>query len=674
MPHTPTPRSSLNQAWAWLLILIAGYAAYHNSFTAPFLFDDQPAIIDNPSIRHIWTSFTPFGPTGSGVYGRPLINFSLALNYAIGGTNIFGYHVTNLAIHLCAGLLLYGIIRRTLLLPSMRDRFEQTSTLVAGLIALLWTVHPLLTESVTSVIQRTESLVSLFYLTTLYAFIRSTESTSTQIWKALAIVACLLGMLSKEVMVTAPVVILLFDRTFIAGSFAAAWRERKRLYLALSSTWLVLGTLVIATHGNRGGTCGLGNTATSWTYALTQCEALVLYLRLCFWPAPLVFDYGTHLVTQPTEVLFRGIFVLLLVSGTAVALWKAPRIGFLGACFFLILAPSSSIVPLATQTMAEHRMYLPLAVIITLASLTLYRIGGRLVLLSGFALALLLTQLTISRNRDYVTAESLWRDTIKKWPSCARAHNNLGSVYFESGRKDEALTEYEKAIQLDPLLSNAHYNLGVALLDADCRAEARRLFEEELQINVNHAQARFQLGRLHVEAGESAQAISFLQESLRIKPDNAPAHYYLGDALAAMGRNTEARACYEHALALHPDYAAAHCSLADTLALAAETAEAVRHYEAALRIQPDYADAHNNYANLLVQLGKPQEALKHYENALQTNAHLINARCNYGVVLLQLQRPAEARVQFDAALKDDPNCAQAREALASISNTKTPTL
>ena len=189
---------------------------------------------------------------GETVSGRPVLNLSLALNYAVSGCDVRGYHVTNLAIHLAAALLLFGIVRRTL--PRFRGcgggqqlARLQLATPLALAIALLWAVHPLQTESVTYIVQRAESLMGLFYLLTLYCFLRGAGSARAIFWYAGSVLACLLGMATKEVMVSAPLVVLLYDRTFLAGSFREAWRRRWAYYLALAATWLLLAWLVAQT-------------------------------------------------------------------------------------------------------------------------------------------------------------------------------------------------------------------------------------------------------------------------------------------------------------------------------------------------------------------------------------------------------------------------------------------
>ena len=156
------------------LIVAATVAAYSNSFTGPMTFDDGKSIEDNPTIRRLWPLWRPLCPPAHGetVTDRPLLNLSLAVNYACGGLDVWGYHAANLAIHLGSALLLFGVVRRTLRLPAMRNRWGESATAVALAVTLLWAVHPLQTESVTYIVQRAESLVGLLYLLVLYALIR----------------------------------------------------------------------------------------------------------------------------------------------------------------------------------------------------------------------------------------------------------------------------------------------------------------------------------------------------------------------------------------------------------------------------------------------------------------------------------------------------------------------
>ena len=224
--------------------------------------------------------------------GRPLLNLSLAINYAISGTAVWSYHALNLAIHVLAGLTLFAIVRRTLRRPVLAGRFGPSANALALAVSALWLWHPVQTESVTYLSQRAESLMGLFYLLTLYCFIRGAETNANgdrRLWFPLSVLACLAGIATKEVIVTAPVLVFLYDRTFISGSFAGAWRRHWPLYVALAATWLPLGCLMVSPHHWA---VGFGQGVAWWAYGLTECRVVVKYLLLAFWPHPLVFDYG----------------------------------------------------------------------------------------------------------------------------------------------------------------------------------------------------------------------------------------------------------------------------------------------------------------------------------------------------------------------------------------------
>ena len=227
-----------------LLIIAAGLFAYHNSFSVPFIYDDWNTVVENLFIRRLWPLVTPLSAApGDALAGRPVVSLTLAINYAGGGLTVWGYHAVNLALHIVAGLALFGIIRRTLQTESLRTRYRGQATRLAGAITLIWMVHPLLTESVTYISQRTELLMGMFLLLTLYAAIRAFES-GLPIWYLASIGACALGMGSKEIMVVAPVVVLAYDRTAHPGSWRDWWLRRQRFYMGLFATWLILPVLL----------------------------------------------------------------------------------------------------------------------------------------------------------------------------------------------------------------------------------------------------------------------------------------------------------------------------------------------------------------------------------------------------------------------------------------------
>ena len=642
-------------------ILAAGaIAVYSRTFSVPLLFDDNPTIVDNSTIRHWSTAFWP--PINTTASGRPILNLSLAINYAISGTAVWSYHALNLAIHVLAGLTLFGIVRRTLV-----PRAGPAAALIAFSAALLWTLHPLQTESVTYIVQRAESLMGLCYLLTLYGFIRGAEADGRprRRWFALSVAACLLGMATKEVMVSAPLIVLLYDRTFVAGSFREAWRRRWRLHVALAATWLPLVWLVAGTGWNRSGSAGLDVGITPWAYWLTQFEAVARYLWLSVWPHPLVFEYGTFWVHHCGEVAPYTLVVVPLVAATLVALWRWPAWGFWGAWFFVILAPTS-LVPGAVQMIVEHRMYLPLAAVTTLAAMGIHAAVRRQSWVVFAALALGLGMLTARRNEDYRSVLTIWSDTVAKRPNNARAHNNLGLAWSEMpGRLNDAIAQYEEALRLKPDYAGAHNNLGNAWAQMPGRLnDAIAQLEEALRQQPDDAAAHTNLGNAWSQLpGRLDDAIAQYEEALRLQPDYAGAHNNLGGALAQMpGRLHDAIDQFEEALRLQPDYAGAHNNLGLAWSqMPGRLNDAIDQFEEALRLQPDYAGAHNNLGLAWSQMpGRLDDAVAQFETALRLQPEDAEAHNNLGNVWSKMPGHLnEAIAQYEAALRLKPDYAKA---------------
>lgn len=640
--------------------------AYHNSFSTPFVFDDGPAVLGNPTIRHLTALGAVLSPPRAGgqtVGGRPVVNLSLAVNYAVGGTEVRGYHVFNLAVHTLGALALFGIVRRTLLQPALRERFGAVATWLALAVALLWAVHPLQTESVTYVIQRAESLMGLFYLLTLYCFVRGATNMAGESgitggrapapevqarvcnrWQLLAVVTCGLGMATKEVMVSAPLIVLLYDRAFVAGSWREAWAKRKIFYLCLGATWLLLGWLVVGAE-NRGGTAGLGLDDSVWTYALTQTRAIVLYLRLALWPQPLVFDYGTDAIERLADALPFALVVAVLFVGAAVAWRRRPVAGFLGAWFFAILAPSSSIVPIPVQPMAEHRMYLPLAAVVVLIVLGTYSLWRRGCWAVFGAITLILVVLTVARNEDYLSPRSIWADTVAKRPTNARARCYLADVLAAQGQFTEALSHYDEAIRLDrpakvrgdrSILGDILVNSGNVLRALGRKTEAVRRYEDALRVDSGLATAHFNLGCVHLEENRLPEAVDRFEQALKIDPNHAAAHTSLGSALLLGGRTAEALVRYQTALRLDPS-AKAYQSLGIALLYSRRIPEAIAHLEQAVQLDPDLAQAHEFLGNALSAQGRKAEATAHYQRALQLEPG--NERVRHALELLTAASP-----------------------------------
>lgn len=665
------------------LLAAGAIAIYSRTFSVPLILDDKNSITDNVTIRHLWPIWTALSPPNdAGVGGRPLYNLSYALNYAFGGTSVFGYHLVNLIIHMLAAWTLFALVRRTLLRPILAERFGSAATYLALAVGAIWAWHPVQTESVTYVTQRCESLMGLFYLLTLYCFLRGAEADgegACRTWFVLSVLACLAGVATKEVIITAPLLVLLYDRTFISGSFSGAWQRHWRLYLALVATWLPLGYLMTGLH-DRG--AGFGQGATWLAYGWTECRVVVKYLLLAIWPHPLVFDYGPF-STVPMGVVWP--YALVLVSLLAITAWALLRpqtkpgvfggqaLGFAGAWFFLILAPTSSIVPLVGQPMAEHRLYLPLAGIVALIVLGAFAIGGRRCLPVFALIAVSLGLAAARRNQDYSSEPAIWNDTIAKCPENARAYCNLGTYWLKTpGRLNDAIAQYEEALRLRPDYAEVHDDLGYALEKIPGRLnDAIAQYEETLRLKPDFVEARNNLGEAqsHIP-GQLNDAIAQFDEVLRLKPDYAEAHNNLGFALEEKpGRLNDAIAQFNEALRLKPNYAEAHNNMGFVLErMPGRLNDAISQLDEALRIRPDYAEAHNNLAIALAQTpGRLPDAVAQFEEALRLKPDFAEAQFNLAIALTQVPgRLQEAVAHLEEALRLRPDFSDARKILESI--------
>jgi tetratricopeptide (TPR) repeat protein len=646
--------------------------AYANSLTAPFLFDDEARITENPSIRRLWPPWDSMAHET-----RPLVQLSLALNHAFGGFQVLGYHAFNLAVHLAAGLALYGLVRRTLQSERLRARYGASAGGLALAVAAIWLVHPLQTESVTYIIQRAESLMGLWYLLMLYCGARGAASAHPFGWYAGAVAACALGMGSKEVMVTAPITMLLYDRMFLARSFREIMARRWGLYAGLTAAWALLGVL-LATRRVEEQTVMVAGL-TPWRYALTQFGIILHYLRLSVWPHPLILDYTWPLAASWSAVLVPGLVVLALVAGSAVAVYREAWAGFWGAWFFLILAPTSSVYPIADLAF-EHRMYLPLAAVVVLVvvgthealDVVLPRLGvardRRRWVKTGLAVVvvILLSAVTLRRNEDYQSPVALWGDTAARRPENPRAHYNLGVALYKQREQDAAITQFTEAVRLKPDYVEAHNNLGSALYSKGEANEAIGQFREALRLKPDFAVAHRNLGRVLVDQGHVEEGITHLEQAVRLKKEFADAlddlrraRRSLAETLVSEGRSREAA----EALQLTPGSPEAHNDLGRLLYRDGRLEEAIGQYSEALRLKPDFPEAHLNLGLALARQGDVNGAADHFAEAVRLKPDYAQARNNLGIMLHRQGRIDEAIAQFSEAVRLDPAFRDARNNL-----------
>jgi tetratricopeptide (TPR) repeat protein len=598
--------------WAGVVLILAVAVAYANSLSNPFVLDDQAAIVANASIRDTGRLSAALTPAAdSPVAGRPVANVSFALNYAAGGLDVRDYRVVNIAIHGAVALLLLTLWRRTLMLPAIPEPIRVSAMPIAFTAALLWAVHPLNSEVINYLSQRTETLMAFFFALTMYASmqaggVRSTspraERSAKARWEAAAVVACALGMMSKESMVAAPVVVALFDRVFLFGSWKDAVAARKRLYAGLAATWLVLAALVAAAP--RSSVAGFSAGVPVWTNLLNQAVVIVEYLRLAFWPRDLVAFYGWHLPLTLGDVLPQMILITLLLVAALVALVRRRWAGFLGAWFFITLAPSSSIVPIATEVGAERRMYLPLMALILLAVLLAFLLVARMprrwsmkaaTLVVGVAAAGLIAA-TVARNREYASLLTLAETIVERRPTSV-AYHFLGEQLDGAGREAEAVVALREAVVRGNsraglplgtgLVGQREYAEAIKRLDAFIGTSGQRLTPSWLEPPVQEVvAARLVMGKALLATGDAERAALQAETVLAAYPRHVEAHALLGDARYAQQRWPAAVAAYRGYLSARPTDVQALISFGVASVATGAMDEAIAAFERAAAVEP----------------------------------------------------------------------------------------
>ncbi|HEY9226507.1 MAG TPA: tetratricopeptide repeat protein [Gemmatimonadaceae bacterium] len=559
---------------ALLAVLALAFLAFGPAISGPFDFDDGLAIEENPTIRNAWppSALWERPQIGSATAGRPVVNYSFALNVAFNrllgigdglspaGAAARSFHVVNILLHVAVALLLFATIRRAMASESIEETWRRSADKVAAVACVLWLVHPIHTEPVDYISQRTELLCALFIMITLYASIRalpessgSTEQAALERrrqlrWSVVAVIALALGMASKEVMVVAPVLVFLYDQAFASRSRTRSdVRARRGLYVALIATTLIC--LVFVAAGERGHSAGFSGPISAWQYLASQGWAITHYVKLLLWPDDLSFDYGRRPI--PLGIAAPGVIMVALAGGATLWAWRKRErrwLGFLGAWFFLLLAPSSSIVPIHTEIAAERRVYLAsIAVILLivigaerlrreltagrtkLGSRAAVRIRTSVLALVFVGIVAVLVATSAMRSRLYADPIGRWEKAVAQTPTNGRAYDNLASAMLRSPSPDLKAVDsvLNVARRVDPEFLPAWYRAATIAMAEGRLAQAESLLVQSLRLQPGYVPSLQRLAEVHLMQREPTRALPYL----RVLADNSPS----GESLTNLG-------------------------------------------------------------------------------------------------------------------------------------------
>ena len=489
---------SLTARQAAIFVAVITCVAFVNSFVGKFVFDDIPEIERNPAMETLLPPWEAMF-VGNKLPARPLPYLTFAIDHALWGKEPFGYHFTNLLIHMVAALAVFDIARLTLLSPRLRARYGDRAVLLAMMIAMIWAVHPLQTQAVTYVYQRFVSMTGMFCLVSLAAFARAAASGWPAGLLAGSVAAAAAAMISKENAVVLPLLILAYDWFFVVPEPPAPWVSglwrRRRYYAFLFGTWCLIGLQLAAQAWKYQEFKETKHPP--FDYLLTQSGVILWYLRLAVLPVGQQLDYSSWPVaTSPWEVLPALAVILGMIVATAVGMVHRRPWAWLPLAFFLALAPTSSILPIEAVA-NEHRMYLALAAVVATVVLGAVSLEGwlakrrsrwlpldpRLPAVMGAVLTMLLVFTTQFRNQLYSKVGGIWLDVLSKDPENYRANWMLASIFDGAGETEIGIEFAERSIQRRPITQVFSDLAGFHSMNGD-QAGAERICRRGLELQL----------------------------------------------------------------------------------------------------------------------------------------------------------------------------------------------
>lgn len=646
----------------WCLMLLTVVLIYGRALHAPFLLDDLQHITASSEIRSNNLISTNLFTRSRAI---PILTFRL--NYAWSELQTYSYHLINFLIHVANGILLFHLASRIL-------KHNKQSIALAFPIAFLWLIHPLASQAVIYTIQRAEIMASFAYLFSLYAITCAASSPKrTALWQILGVLSCIAGLYCKPILATLPMAALLWDRVLLTNSFKATFKQRGLMHAALFVSLLflaVIGTtslLSIPTDGSANSAGLAVQTISPMAYLFAQSRIILHYLSLCVWPIQLVFDYGWPPPQNLGDYAISfGLMTILFLISVGLLFTRYAKAGMLMLLFFLILAPTSSMVPIIDLAV-EHRMYLPLACVIGLLVMLIDRLlknYQRTSLVLFVFVTLFLGIRTYLRAGDYQTQTALWQTVIDAVPTHPRAWYFLGRGLEAQKNPQQAMLAYERAIEYSgndqtTTRSTARIMIGKILLDQKQPAQAIVYLND-----ANTAHEYFLLASAYRQTNDLITSKKTFEKCIQLEPQRIVSYLSLSEVFYQLKQIAPAIATLNDALlqaTANKDKLTLHKKLAQLCQISKQFDLSLEHLNAAMAISPNAPEVQIQLAALHANLKQWQKAHAIYDRLYQTSApspQLLKAyawllatcpdkQINNGAMALQLanQLPATNPVQ-----------------------------
>lgn len=685
------------------LILVIPLIAYSNSFKNGFVdYDDTFLVIENNKIKDINLKniYSIFSEPTSTDY-LPLKELSFALDYHFWGLNPLGFHLTNIILFMINCLLVYLLILKI-----------SNNKNLSFLSSILFAIHPIHAEAVNWVASRKDVLSGVFFFLSilLYAISISNPSltpfskgrkyqtaqsssvsfTTKRLYYFFSIISFILALFSKPSVITLPLLLPIYEYCFIYEKQSTRIKNTITRIIPFFIIAVIssLITFLVATEKEI--------VKTYWgdSFYFTFIAMLGVffdYLKILLFPINLSIRYEFDFPPSYFKAIIGGI-ILIAFLFILFKYRKKNRILFFCISWFLItLIPVSNIIPIAILK-ADRYLYLPSFSFILFLSIVVYNLlRKRINDFNGFKLVevnfpdlkiispsryltfvfltifFLYFVLTLNRNVVWENSFSLWSDAVRKEPDSWYARHNLGAAYDSLSRFDEAITEYEASLRINPSHAETYNDLGMVYYNQGRVNEAIKEYKKALMIDTNLYEALVNLGSAYSTQGMLDEAIKEYKRALKINPEKGQAHNNLGAVYEKLGQFEEAIKEYQIALKLNPDLKAIYYNLGKAYYAIGQFNEAVNNYKYALRVNVNPLQVHFELGNVYFKLGNIEEAINEYKAVLKLQPDNEIAHFNLGIAYRDKGLTDDAIKELEIALKINPEFTQARQAIESIS-------
>ncbi|WP_404420322.1 tetratricopeptide repeat protein [Nibricoccus sp. IMCC34717] len=650
--------------FVFLCALIAGVVwAYSNTRAAGLYLDDEANIARNRSLGSLVESLSP--PEGIGFSGRPVANFSFALNQLASGDDIEAMRWTNIGLHILCAILVFVLFVKVL---KQCDGIESgLAPIVSSIVGLLWAFHPVQTQSVTYLSQRTEIIAALFFLMSLGCYLYGRFGSGGWRFLVLSVLAAWLSVGAKEFVIVLPILVLAIEWIASGRELSVRVFERWWFHLGLATTWVVVAIKVWTTFSTE-----LTSAHGSSLSAMIgdRLGYLAGYVRLSFWPSPLVFDYGANWREPEVTAISVGALGIGLFFFTIWTLVRRKPIALLGVWFFG-LAGSTLMAIVVDQPFSENRLYLALLAPCLLVVLAVFRLPR------VFAIPILVTLLTAAvgatreRNEVYRNEKVLAADTFSRVPNNQRAQLSLAIAYERDQLYEKAIPLLEDLIRKVPEQVDAFRSLARIFQNNPFREkDAIAAYKRAVELAPKSAPEYLGLGNVLSRSEENtAAAVEAYRTAIRLRPNAPEARLNLAEMFVRRGRLAEAEHEYEEMEKVRPDWPRLYLDWADAIVMHPERRQEARaKYEKALTLDPKLAQAHFKLALIAAEkAGDSPEVEGYYRAALAADPNHIASLYNLGLLLYRdAKRCVEAEAYFKRVLEVDGTIKQAEEMIRKV--------